>query len=1062
MVKRCPLAGVGPSANRPDPVPRTSKPAFNLSILKPQRSQKYTCGLPFRHHVLNMASQVDPPGSTPPKYLKRPYKLLREGADATITDAEGNGAFHYLVKSDMFEPPGSPGEESLLSLLGRPPSPVDDPSMTMEELIQRLQAAGAQINLQNKKGETPLHSMCRRAHSHYGKLDERLLECLCLAGADLNIKDYQGRSAAFFLFVTSPLDDRQKDGGEHLCQLISRLGGRFDTRDDHGRTVLHCLLSSRDGAHVSLVETLARHGVDPAAVDDEGNTLWHAAVDSLDQCGGGNKQLSDLLLRLGADPQKPNKMGRNPLHALSSRYAPVLGWRSLVFPACIPDVRTTAFDRMLQIYVTAGYDLGCRDNHGITPLHLACTFSEYQAKRLLEAGADPSIPTDEGLTTLHHAARCRQANIIGLLLDKIKQDGCNLDIRSSTASHQLAVNAKDVHGKSALHYACASGRAESVALLLDAGASVHCDAYSGSVWEACAGFEKEQSNWERCPPVPSGRMTASSVLLEDMRRPVRETEHKLPREHLGDVVRLLLLHQDAPEATRSYLDEAISAAAAKELHYTVWCLVEARKSLDLSSGPGAAEFTPDRAVSACLDRFAAQGIDEAATLSPQALRAEFERLMGLRRLDLVQKLLLEHGWGEVGWIRSTLIHDLVRNGLVSVLRDLTPLVKDLSAKLEDIEWCARQKPASAPASKRPSLVGSHPKSCAQPLLVVACRSEEPNMEMVKFLVEEIGCGVDTQGYVRIGIPDSSTRYGLCKDDTPIHALVRGGRNWWHTSQALPYLVRDQGANLEIRDGLQSTPLAVAVSHAGRVTFSQTAVDALLELGADAKAVDLTLACVSAEVTRLLLSKGARVRPANILAAIRSLNCEFLDILLSGGGDVNASETLIPEAHQRRSTPVYVEAAAPPREFGLVVDEFVKRLSGIPVRPSRDKQTDATPGPFVPEEQMYPLDYAAHLYARQPELDKMLQLMSVSNDYGDNIPYMSELPADELEKVIETLVARGADVMATYTFPDGSSMSIKDRIVLRGRDYNTGRRKLERPRRARRILELCKTTYEGEL
>ncbi|KAK2614070.1 hypothetical protein N8I77_000928 [Diaporthe amygdali] len=107
--------------------------------------------------------------------------------------------------------------------------------------------------------------------------------------------------------------------------------------------------------------------------------------------------------------------------------------------------------------------------------------------------------------------------------------------------------------------------------------------------------------------------------------------------------------------------------------------------------------------------------------------------------------------------------------------------------------------------------------------------------------------------------------------------------------------------------------------------------------------------------------------------------------------------------------------------------------------------------------MYPFDYAVHLYARQPEIDEGIQLIGVG---GHEVPYMYKLPADKLEKVIETLAARGADVMATYEFADESRMSIKDRIILRGADYRFFQ--VGRPQLARKILELCRTTCEGKL
>ncbi|KAH8756647.1 ankyrin repeat-containing domain protein [Diaporthe sp. PMI_573] len=1014
-----------------------------------------------------MADRIAPAGYPPTDYLKRPYKLLRQGADATITDEDGNGAFHYLVQSDMFKSPASPkGSTGIFGRRLRARSPVDDPSMTMEGLIHSLQAAGADINLQNKNGETPLNVLCRNACTDE-KLDERLFERLCQAGADLNIRDRQGRSAVFSLFLTDKLNSWHRDEGEHLCQLVSRFGGRFDVQDNQGQTLIHCLLSRDRDVQLSLVEALARHGVDPSAVDDDGNTLWHAAVDRLDRV-----QLIDLLLRLGADPRKPNKSGRNPLHGLSSREAPYLGWcmgRMTVFPACIPAVRTTAFGHLLQLYLESGYDIDFRDNQGITSLHLTCTFSEYQVGRLLQAGADPKIPTHEGLTPFHLAARCRQANTIGMLLEKAERDEPGPDGRSSSSIHEI-VNAKDASGKSALYYACASGRAESVALLLDAGASVQCDAYSGSVWQACAEFEEEQFNWSSSPPSGPTQRTASSVLIGDKTRPMPKRANKFPREHLGDVLRLLLQHQDAPGAITGYLDEAISAATEKQHEYTVWCLVEARNSLE----PLTATVTVDEPTSACLARVNVLGITEAATLSLQALRAEFERLMGLRRHDLVQRLLLEHGWGELDFDGNTFIHDLVRNGFVSILRGLTPLVKELSAKLEDVEWCDRQKLASSQGSfvnRFPENIDQNfAQGSTQPLLLVACRSEEPNMEVVRFLVDEIGCGVDMQGYVRVHFPDLPTAFGICKHETPVHVLVRGRTNWWQISEALPYLARDRGANLEVRDCFRSTPLAVAVSHIGRVTFNRGAVDRLVELGADAKAVDLSWTCESAEMTDLLLSSGAVVKPAAILAAVRSMDCDVLNMLLSRGGDVNARETAVPAAHHHQNTPIYVETTALPRETMAPISEIPKRLRNDPLvkKPAptpymgRELTAFDMPGPpYVPEREMYPLDYAAHLFSRQPELYELLDMVQASRGHMTlNQEYARHLPAGELARVIETLIAHGADVMATYELSDGSRKSIKDRIVLRGKDI--GMPWVDRPKLARRILELCKTTYEGEL
>lgn len=161
-----------------------------------------------------MADPVVAAAYSPLDYLKKPYKLLRQGADIAITDEDGNGAFHYLVQSDLYKDPVPPEcEEEFIFPRGsrpplpiEPPAPVDDPSMTMKWLVHSLQAAGADINLQNKNGETPLHLLCRnyscnqKLASRDRERDERLLQTMCQAGADLDItRDRQGRSAVFFL-----------------------------------------------------------------------------------------------------------------------------------------------------------------------------------------------------------------------------------------------------------------------------------------------------------------------------------------------------------------------------------------------------------------------------------------------------------------------------------------------------------------------------------------------------------------------------------------------------------------------------------------------------------------------------------------------------------------------------------------------------------------------------------------------------------------------------------------------------------------------------------------------
>jgi len=220
-------------------------------------------------------------------------------------------------------------------------------------------------------------------------------------------------------------------------------------------------------------------------VDADGNTLFHKAAVS--QSIEALKRISQL----GVDIDQVNHAGRTPLHAICS-----VGWydESLLRP--LVDHTRWMLPRITNI--------DAADADGVRPLHLASMMSEFFAKELLTFGADPAGKTSEGFTPLHLAARARQSNIVGMLIAALR---VNSSVRVNSSrdvnggpnnDEQLAVhpNAKDEVGRSPLHYACRSGRHETVALLLDAGADPEVeDGKSITLLDTCAEFEEEQDLW---------------------------------------------------------------------------------------------------------------------------------------------------------------------------------------------------------------------------------------------------------------------------------------------------------------------------------------------------------------------------------------------------------------------------------------------------------------------------------------------------------------------------------------------------------------------------------------
>jgi hypothetical protein len=134
-------------------------------------------------------------------------------------------------------------------------------------------------------------------------------------------------------------------------------------------------------------------------------------------------------------------------------------------------------------------NIDAMDHDGVRPLHLAATISEYLVGELLKSGADPTSATFESLTALHLAAQARQRKIVGMLITALAEaDRPNL---------MSLINAKGKGGRTPLRYACRSGRPETVALLLNAGADPSmADERSTAALQACAEFEEEQELWD--------------------------------------------------------------------------------------------------------------------------------------------------------------------------------------------------------------------------------------------------------------------------------------------------------------------------------------------------------------------------------------------------------------------------------------------------------------------------------------------------------------------------------------------------------------------------------------
>lgn len=708
------------------------------------------------------------------------------------------------------------------------------------KLWKTFMDAGADINKPNKLREPPLLSV--KNSSKFDKPENgTLLRLLVEEGLDLGAKDATSESVLFSL-----LD--QYDLKLASVEMLLDLGCSVKARGNKGETILHKCV--RKNVPFEIFLHLIDAGADPTMVDDDGNTIFHA----LASVGGSINFIRKMkdLISLGVPTDSENKSGRTPL---------ILGC-AIASKHYETDNSMELLDCFLNGKLCLASDVFAVDSLGASPLHYAASFSQLRVQLLLRAGASPTARTPENLTPLHIAARGRASNVVGLLLHHLQQ-----------VAGQGMIDAIDNNGCTALHYACRSGRPESVRYLLSAGANVFARDLSGrSPLHALAEFPEEDVLWI---PTQQGDLPdefdAACITLGDLRRPYGA---QAPRYRGPD-----------PARTRDILEMLESAGADLE---AVWMVNgEAQTPMDVAVRTGCAEL---------VNEFRRRGItamDSAAEdLIPQPEGAEEAKLL-LARVDpptngrwdtseYSKSSMRRHGpkFEEILKRRDyNLFHEFVRSGgdlfahgggttgLFSLVKwgyaNLLEIYSAEAAKMDDLEW--------PPQESQPTT-----------LLALACSQTLPRMDVIKVLVETVKVDVDRA----FGIP--------MYRKSPLHLLASGGHFW--AIEAIEYLL-DHGANIEVAQVGGETPLTVAVANSHYGIWKEETMRVLLSRGANPNAIRndgqscLSLASTVA-AAKLLLKYGANISVGSInplMSAITGRNLEMAKLLLDAGADPNCKE-----------------------------------------------------------------------------------------------------------------------------------------------------------------------------
>uniref|UniRef100_A0A8C2AE89 Poly [ADP-ribose] polymerase n=1 Tax=Cyprinus carpio TaxID=7962 RepID=A0A8C2AE89_CYPCA len=415
--------------------------------------------------------------------------LLQHGADPNIRNTDGKSALDLAdpsakavltgeyKKDELLEAARSGNEEKLMALLtplnvnchasdGRKSTPLHlAAGYNRVRIVQLLLQHGADVHAKDKGGLVPLHNAC--SYGHY-----EVTELLLKHGACVNAMD---------LWQFTPLHEAASKNRVEVCSLLLSHGADPTLVNCHGKSAVdmaptpelkerltyefkgHSLLqAAREADMTKVKKTLALEIINFKHPQTQ-ETALHCAVTSPHP---KRKQVTELLLRKGANVNEKNKDFMTPLHVAAER----------------------AHNDIMEVLQKHGAKMNAVDTLGQTALHRAALAGHLQTCRLLLSyGADPTIVSLQGFTAaqmgneaVQQILNVRNSDVDYRLLEAAKAG--DLDTVKQLCSPQN-VNCRDLEGRHStpLHFAAGYNRVAVVEYLLHHGADVHAKDKGGLV-----------------------------------------------------------------------------------------------------------------------------------------------------------------------------------------------------------------------------------------------------------------------------------------------------------------------------------------------------------------------------------------------------------------------------------------------------------------------------------------------------------------------------------------------------------------------------------------------------
>ena len=423
--------------------------------------------------------------------------LIKFGARLDHSDFFGRTALHFAV-DDMGIVQHTSTAETLLSA-GADANVMDKTGFSPlcrscvrgnTEFVKLLLSRGANPNIGTIN--YPIHEACRRQHYDSVKL---LLEY----NADLTVRDQNGKTALHCVLESELRHSSDSDKRTALIQLLLEGGANTNATLENGESPFYIVCSKglasiakkmldcgakMDGnsgkklplnvacrnKHLSVVQLLLTYGADPN-VQEEGDEdryyhRYHCTLPLHTAAADDNTELVELLLKHGAKINVADIGGNTVLHHAIERHHPRAAPAPL--PYAYKVAASSSSQSVLDILLVNKADVNAVNSSGETPLYKATSRGLlHVVSKLKIYGGDPNKGS---LNKNPLAAACLVQNVE--LVDMLLKDGADPNLASTSCN-------PDSKHELPLFVAVDKGNSDIIVSLLNAGASVNAVNHDG-------------------------------------------------------------------------------------------------------------------------------------------------------------------------------------------------------------------------------------------------------------------------------------------------------------------------------------------------------------------------------------------------------------------------------------------------------------------------------------------------------------------------------------------------------------------------------------------------------